>query len=401
MTRKICVVSTSRADFGLLYWLLRELRQDREVELQLVVTGMHLAPEFGLTVREVEADFPVARRVDMLLAGDSDVAAIKSIGVGLVSFADALSELAPSIVVLTGDRFELLAAGIAAFMLRIPIAHVHGGETTQGAQDEGVRHTLTKLAAIHFTTTEAYARRVVQLGEHPSRVHFVGAPGLDAVRRVPLMDRRELAASLGFDLEGTVAIVTFHPVTLEAGTARGQAEAVCEALGQSGVKAVFTKANADAGGRAINAVVESCVAREPARFRMFDSLGQRAYLSCLRNLDLMVGNSSSGLIEGPSFGIPVVNVGDRQRGRIRASNVIDVEPTVEAIRRGIVQATSPAFRGAASDVVNPYDPFADGNTCVRMKDLLKTMPLGDAMLKKTFFDVPLAGDVLGARGTVA
>ena len=397
MTRKICVVSTSRADFGLLYWLLQELRQDRDVELQLVVTGMHLAPEFGATVREVEAEFPIARRVEMLLSGDSEAAAIKSVGVGLVSFADVLTELAPAVVVLTGDRFELLAVGIAAFMLRIPIAHIHGGETTQGAQDEGVRHALTKLASVHFTTTEAYARRVVQLGEHPSRVHAVGAPGLDAIRRVPLMDRAALAAFLGFDLAGTVAIVTFHPVTLEAGTARVQAEAVCEALRQSGVRAVFTKANADAGGRAINAAIEAFAAREPDRFRVFDSLGQRAYLSCLKNLDLMVGNSSSGLIEGPSFGIPVVNIGDRQRGRIRTPNVIDAEPSVEAIRRAIEQATSPAFRGAAKAVVNPYDPFADGNTCVRMKNILKTMPLDDGTLKKAFFDVPLPGDLFARR----
>jgi UDP-N-acetylglucosamine 2-epimerase (non-hydrolysing)/GDP/UDP-N,N'-diacetylbacillosamine 2-epimerase (hydrolysing) len=389
MKRKICVVTTSRADYGLLYWLMWELDHDSDLELQVVVTGMHLAPQFGLTSEAIVKDgFSISRKVDMLLSSDTESAAIKSIGVGLISFADVLQSLEPHIVVLLGDRYELYSAAIAALLLKIPIAHIHGGETSQGAIDEAVRHSVTKMASIHFPATEVYRQRIIQMGEAPERVFNYGAPGLDSLYRMTLMDKEDLESYLKFDLTDKMAIVTYHPVTLEkAISVEQQVENLLEALQKTDVRAVFTKANADVHGSIINRKLSEFCHRNPDRYKLFDSIGQIGYLSCLRHFDLMIGNSSSGLIEAPSFKLPVVNIGNRQAGRLRAPNVLDVGYETREITETIEKAVSPGFREKIFDIKNPYDPYEDGLTSKRIRDKLKEFELGPKTLMKQFRDI--------------
>jgi UDP-N-acetylglucosamine 2-epimerase (non-hydrolysing)/GDP/UDP-N,N'-diacetylbacillosamine 2-epimerase (hydrolysing) len=371
---------------------MKEIDRDPSLTLQVVATGMHFSPELGLTVRDIENDgFTIHRRVEMILASDTEVAVVKSIGVGLISFADVLKSLKPQVIVLLGDRYELFSVAVAALILRIPVAHLHGGETSQGAIDEAVRHSITKIASIHFPATEIYRRRIIQMGEDPDHVFNLGSPGLDAVYKLKLMDRQKLQDRLGFDLTGTVGIVTYHPVTLEGDRARSQIQNIIRAIRETGIKALFTKANADAYGSTINATVADFCATNPARYRLFDSLGQLTYLSCLKNLDLMVGNSSSGLIEAPSFRLPVVNVGERQRGRIRAENVIDVGYGKEEIVRGIEEACSHEFREKLKGMSNPYDTYGDGETGHRIKEKLKEIEFSPMLLKKEFRDIIFEG----------
>ncbi len=386
--RKICVVTTTRADYGLLCRLMKEISVDPELELAVIATGMHLSPEFGLTVREIEADgFHVDKRIEMLLSSDSESSIVKSMGVAMISLADAIKDVGPDIVVLLGDRFEIVPVALASVVFRIPLAHIHGGETSQGAIDEAFRHSVTKMASLHFPSTETYRNRIIQMGENPDLVFNFGAPGLDAIYNLPLLDRKELETSLQFSLDGVVAIVTYHPVTTERGTALEQAENLVKAIESSGIRAIFTKANADADGRVINMKVSEFCLSTPEKYRMFDSLGQVRYMSCLRHLDLMVGNSSSGLIEAPSFGLPVVNIGDRQKGRMRAANVFDVGNAVEDIRQGISWVLSPAFRKSLEGMENPHDKFRDGQTSRRIKEQLKTIELSAHLIKKEFRDI--------------
>lgn len=386
VVRRICVVTTSRADYGILRGLMRAIEDDPGLELLVVATAMHLAPEFGLTWRDIEQDgFRMDRVVEMLTTLDGETDLSRSVSIGLAAFAEAFSSLQPDVVVVLGDRFELLAPVLAAFFARIPVAHIHGGETSQGALDEGVRHAVTKLASLHFTATAAYRDRVVQLGEDPARVFAVGAPALDGVRNLRLLGRRELEQKLAFDLRAPVALVTYHPVTLEPGSARGQIDALLAALLESGVRAVFTKANADEEGRLINASVAAFCDSEPADYRLFDNLGQMVHFSLLATVDVMVGNSSSGLIEAPSFELPVVNIGDRQLGRLRAANVIDVGYGTADIVGGIRTALSPEWRAGLRGMANPYS--GEGDVGVRIKDELKRATLGEALLKKRFYDL--------------
>ncbi len=387
--RRVCVVTTSRADYGLLRRLMWEIAGDEALELQVVATGMHLLPEFGHTVREITGDgFQIGRSVDMLLGGDSAVATAKSIGVGMLSFADALRELSPHIIVLLGDRFELLGVAPAALMLRIPIAHIHGGETTEGALDEQVRHALTKLATFHFPATEAYKRRIIQMGEDPVRVFTFGAPGLDDLYHSALLTREELEARLEFDLSEPVALITYHPVTLEPGTAVTNLAALLRAVERAGLRAVFTKANADEEGRAVNHALAEFCAGAPNRYRLFESLGAELYRSLMAHCSLMLGNSSSGLIEAPWFALPVVNIGERQRGRVRAANVIDCANRSEAIEAAIDQACSEEFRACLQSLENPYDVTKNGSASRRIKDVLKTVELSSTMMQKRFHDIP-------------
>lgn len=388
MTRKVCVVTTSRADYGCLKTLMEEIRDDPELTLQVVATGMHLSPAQGLTYRGIESDgFHIDRTVEMLLASDGESAVSKAIGVGLMSFPDVYDTLRPDTVVLLGDRFELLAPAIAALIYRIPIAHIHGGETSQGAIDEAVRHSITKMATFHFPATEAYKRRILQMGEPPERVFNCGAPGLDLLYRQDLLARDELQSSLDLNLEGGVALVTFHPVTLEGGCAASQLKDLLQVIDRSGLKAVFTKANADHEGSVINHLMAEFCDSQPGRFRLFDHLGPRTYHSCLKHLDLMIGNSSSGLIEAPSFALPVVNIGDRQKGRIRARNVIDVGTSIEEIERGIERARSPDFAQGLRGMKNPYDETGDGRASYRIKDTLRHLVIDPSVLKKEFFSL--------------
>jgi GDP/UDP-N,N'-diacetylbacillosamine 2-epimerase (hydrolysing) len=389
--RRVCVVTTSRADYGLLRGLMTAIRDDPEMELQVVATGMHLAPEFGLTYREIEGDgLRIDRKVDMLLSADSDCAVTKSIGLGLIAFSETYVGLRPDVVVLLGDRFELLSAAIAALIEKIPIAHLHGGETSQGAVDEAVRHSITKMASLHFVATEDYRRRVIQMGEDPRLVFAYGAPGLDAMHQVTLLSKSELEVHLGFALQAPTALVTYHPVTLETDTAEWQITNLLTALTEEGVRAVITKANADSQGRSINRILEEFCADRAADYRLFDSLGQTVYLSCLRHLDLMVGNSSSGLIEAPSFALPVVNIGDRQQGRIKAANVIDVGPSVVEIVEGIRRARSKEWRETLVDLRNPYAGDGDESVSFRIKEQLKGITLMESLLKKRFHDLSVA-----------
>jgi UDP-N-acetylglucosamine 2-epimerase (non-hydrolysing)/GDP/UDP-N,N'-diacetylbacillosamine 2-epimerase (hydrolysing) len=350
---------------------------------------MHLAPKFGLTLREIEAEgFRIDRKIDMQLTGESDRANVESIALGLGGFADVFAELKPAIVVLLGDRFELLAPAIAALMLRIPIAHIHGGERSEGALDESVRHAITKMASLHFAATEEYRRRIIQMGEAPGRVFNFGAPGLDQLYNCPLPSRAQLEREIGFQLDEPVALVTYHPATLDPSSVDTQIDHLVAAIKNCQIKAIFTMANADAQGARINARLSALCARTPGQFKWIPHLGHRRYLSCLQHCAVMVGNSSSGLTEAPSFRLPVVNIGDRQRGRIRAANVIDVSCSQADIRRGIKKACSRRFRASLRGMRNPYDHFHDGRTSERIKNVLKQVKLPGDLLKKKFYDLP-------------
>jgi GDP/UDP-N,N'-diacetylbacillosamine 2-epimerase (hydrolysing) len=387
MTRKICVITGSRADYGLLRWIMQGIQDDPDLTLQIVATGMHLSPEFGLTYLEIEQHgFRLDHKVEMLTSSDTPVGIAKSMGLGLIGFADALSELSPDLIVVLGDRFEIYAAVAAALVARIPVAHLHGGETTEGAFDEAVRHAITKMSHLHFVAAEPYRRRVVQLGEQPDRVFLVGGLGVDAIKRLKLLDRTALEASLGFGLGEKSLLVTFHPVTLEVGTAVAQVEELLAALADlDDTNLIFTLPNADTDGRMLIKAVEKFVAQHP-NARAYASLGQLRYLSCIAHVDGVIGNSSSGLIEAPSLNTGTINIGDRQRGRLQATSVINCDPTQHSISEAIVRLYSMEFRSSLRDVCNPY---GDGGASSRIVDTLKNYPI-DRIAKKVFFDLTVA-----------
>ncbi len=378
--RKVAVVTGSRAEYGLLYWVLHDLRAADDVDLQLIVTGMHLAPEFGLTVREIERDgFSIARRVEMLLSSDTPSGVAKSIGLGVMGMSDALVQLQPDVVLVLGDRFEILAAAQACLVHNIPLAHIAGGDTTEGAFDESIRHAITKMAHLHFVTNEMSARRVRQLGEDPARVLVTGNPGLDHLRRQPLLGRSALEAALGAPLGRRNLLVTFHPVTLEPGESERQFAALLDALDRQGPDTTLwcTRPNADTGGRALSAMLDAWAAERPGRVQVHASLGQLRYLSLMAQADAVIGNSSSGLYEAPSFGVPTVNIGDRQRGRLSTPSVLHCEADSAAITRAIDQALALD----CSAVVNPY---GDGHAAGRIVAALRSMPPPATLLKKHF-----------------
>lgn len=386
--RKICVVTTSRAEFGLLCGLMKAIKADPALQLQVIASGMHLEVGFGQTWREIEGQgIKIDRKVRMRLTGSSNLANVNSLGLGLKGFGEAMSELKPDILVLLGDRFELLAPAIAALMLQIPIAHIHGGELTEGAIDDAVRHALTKMASLHFPATEIYRRRIIQMGEEPSRVRNFGAPGLDQLHGANLLTKSELESELGFSLEAPVAMVTYHPVTRGGGNVAAQVNSLLGGIRESGIRAIFTMANADAQGATINRRLRVECEASCGRFKWAPHLGHRRYLSCLKYISVMVGNSSSGLTEAPSFRLPVVNVGDRQEGRVRAQNIIDVPCTRKAIERGIAKALSSTFRISLRRMRNPYARHGDGKTSERIKDVLRDTEISAALLKKHFNDI--------------
>jgi UDP-hydrolysing UDP-N-acetyl-D-glucosamine 2-epimerase len=367
---------------------MKSIQDDPALRLQVIATGAHLSPRLGFTVGEVKAaGFRIDRRIDLHLTGGSALDNTKSIGRGVTGFAGTLAELKPDILVLLGDRFELFAPAIAALMLRIPIAHIHGGERSEGAIDEAVRHSITKMASLHFAATETYRRRIIQMGESTKRVFNFGAPGLDQLFREPLMTRLELERDLKVSLHEPIAIVTYHPATQDSTTARDQIQCVLAAIKKSGLKAVFTMANADADGEVINSCIRKICAASPERFKWVPNLGHRRYLSCLKHFSVMVGNSSSGLTEAPSFRLPVVNIGDRQRGRVRAKNIIDAPDNEPEIQKGIKRALSLGFRASLRGMRNPYDRFHDGRSSERIKDVLRDVELSDGLLKKKFNDL--------------
>lgn len=362
------------------------IRAHPQLELSIIATGMHLSPEFGLTVREIEADgFRVDRKVEMLLSSDTAVGVAKSMGLGMIGFADALSDLAPDIMVVLGDRYEIFSAVSAAMTARVPVAHLHGGEATEGLIDESIRHSITKMAHVHFVAAEEYRRRVVQLGEQPDRVFEVGGMGVDAIQDVSLLDREELERELDFRFGDRNLLVTFHPVTLEQATAADQMRELLAALKTVPAHLIFTMPNADTDGRILFEMVEDFV-RHRQHTRAYTSLGQRRYLSCLRYVDGVVGNSSSGLCEAPSFRIGTINIGDRQRGRLKAASVIDCAPERGAIAAAVERLFAPEFHAVLRDVTNPY---GDGGASERIVEVLSRVDL-DGILKKRFYDIPMA-----------
>ncbi|MDD2991795.1 MAG: UDP-N-acetylglucosamine 2-epimerase [Zoogloea sp.] len=384
MSRKICVVTGTRAEFGLMRWLMQEVQTTPGLELQVLATGMHLSPEFGLTYQEIEqAGFAIDARVEMLLSSDTSTAVTKSMGLGMIGYADAFARLAPDLIVVLGDRFEIFAAAAAALIAGIPVAHLHGGETTEGAFDEAIRHSITKMSHLHFVAAEDYRKRVIQLGEQPERVFLVGGLGIDAIKRVTLLDREALEASLDFKLGSRNLLITFHPVTLEGQSSGRQMAELLDALGElKDTHLIFTMPNADTGGRELASMVNAFVATHP-NARVYSSLGQLRYLSCMKLVDGVIGNSSSGLAEAPSMGVGTVDIGDRQKGRLAAASVIHCQPEKNSILRAVQQLYEPAFREALLTTVNPY---GNGGASQKIVDVLKHFPLS-GLLKKSFYDL--------------
>ena len=392
MTRKICVVTGTRAEFGLLRWLMQEIQHEPELELQVVATGMHLSPEFGLTYREIEhAGFVIHAKVEMLLSAATATAVTKSMGLGLISYADAYERLAPDLIIVLGDRFEIFAATAAAMIAGIPVAHLHGGETTEGAFDEAIRHSITKMSHLHFVAAEEYRRRVIQLGEQPERVFLVGGLGIDAIKRIKLLDRETLEESLGFKFGPRNLLITFHPVTLEGQNSSGQqmAELLAALDELDDTHLLFTMPNADTGGRELAAMVNDFAANRQ-NARVYTSLGQLRYLSCMKYMDAVVGNSSSGLAEAPSMGIATINIGDRQKGRLSASSVINCEPMQQSISEALCKVLDPSFRSKLTSTKNPY---GSGGATEKVVEIIKNHDLKN-LLKKSFFnlDVQLLSD---------
>lgn len=380
MAQRICVVTGSRAEYGLLYWVLHDLLASEGVELQLIVTGMHLAREFGHTVDQIEQDgFSIARRVDMLLSGDTPGATAKSIGLGVVGMSDAFEQLRPDVVVLLGDRFEILAAAQACLVHNIPVAHIAGGDTTEGAFDESIRHAITKMSHLHLVTNELSARRLRQLGEDPKRIHVVGSPGLDHLKRSALLDRQAIEAALGAKLGSRNLLVTFHPVTLATSNGIEQFTELLAALDSLDPRMIlwFTRPNADAGGRAMAAALDTWAAQRPDRVHVYASLGQLRYLSLMAQVDAVVGNSSSGLYEAPSFRVATVDIGERQRGRLAGASVLHCEAQRHAI-------TDTIHRAVALDCSAVVNPYGDGCSARRIVDLLRDLPPAAELLKKRF-----------------
>ena len=383
--RKICVVTGTRAEYGLLRWVMQGIKDSELLDLQLVVTGMHLSPEFGLTVQDIEFDgFRIDRRVEMLLSSDTPVGITKSMGLAMIGFADALAQLQPDLLLVLGDRFEIFAAAACAMTARIPIAHLHGGEVTEGAIDEAIRHSITKMAHLHFVAADEYRQRVLQLGEQPEHVFQVGGLGIDNILRLDLLSRSQLEEALDFKLLQRNLLITFHPVTLEHNTSGGQMKELLMALGElDGTGLIFTMPNADTEGRTlIRQINEFCASHPQAR--AYTSLGQLLYLSCIRHVDGVVGNSSSGLTEVPSFRKGTINIGDRQRGRLRAESVIDCSADKLSITNAINRLFSPSFSATLSSVVNPY---GRGDSSDAIVETLEKASF-DNMLKKRFCDMP-------------
>ncbi len=387
--RKIGVVSVGRSDYGIYLPILRAITGSPDLELCLIATGTHLSPLHGTSVQDFEADgFVVAEKVEMLMSSDSPEGIVKSMGVALLGFAGVYSRQRPDILAVLGDRFEMHAAALAALPFKIPVAHIHGGEETVGAFDNSLRHSITKLSHLHFAATEDYARRIIQLGEEPWRVMVVGAPSLDNLRSLRLLTPSELAEKWGVPIGDTPLLVTFHPATLEHEDVEQQMSELLAALELSGMPSVLTMPNADPGNHAIRRMITEYAAAHPAS-RDFENLGIQGYFSMMAVASAMVGNSSSGIIEAASFGLPVVNIGTRQKGRFHPANVLDVGCDRTQILKGIEQATSHQFRESLRGLANPY---GDGHAAERIVEKLRTVALGDRLISKPFHDLP-RGDV--------
>ncbi|MCX6122136.1 MAG: UDP-N-acetylglucosamine 2-epimerase [Ignavibacteriales bacterium] len=385
--KTICIFTGSRAEYGSLRPVIIALSQKEDIKVQLLVSGMHLSPEFGLTYREIEKDgFIIDEKVEMLLSSDTPTSISKSIGIGIIGFADALERLQPDILLVLGDRFEALAVAIAAMVARIPIAHLCGGEITEGAIDDAMRHAITKMSHIHFVAADEYRTRIIQMGENPERVYCVGGPGLDNLKTMKLLNKDEIENILGAQLQSHNFLVTFHPATLDDEPVEFQFQNLLDVLDeQANSLIVFTKANADTNGRFINQMIDSYVARKQGQAVSFYSLGQLHYYSVMQYVDAVVGNSSSGIWEAPSFKIGSINIGTRQSGRIKAPSVIDCGTSKDSIKAAFCTLYSSEFHDILSKVVNPY---GDGYASGRIVDILSSVDLVSLKHKK-FYDLPV------------
>lgn len=383
--RNVCVFTATRAEFGLLHGVMDVLRADPHVRLQVLVGGAHLSRKFGYTVQEVEgAGFRIDEKVRMLAGGDTPQAVCQSMGRGLAGFGAAFARLQPDLLLVLGDRYETLCVTAAAVVSRVPVAHVHGGETSEGTMDEVFRHAITKMSHLHFTACAVYARRIIRMGEAPARVFVVGSPGVENIRRMPPTNTQELAKVLGFDPREPFLLATMHPATHDADGGVAAADAMLEALDEfPNMRVVLTAANADPGGQKINHHLHAYAAQRPERCRLHASLGARLYLATMAYCQAMVGNSSSGIIEAPSLHVPTVNIGDRQRGRLHAASVIDCPPKIDAIATAIRRTFGAFFRRRLVHVVNPYEGRAPSATIAR---LLANFPL-TALGPKSFYEV--------------
>jgi len=383
-SRKICVVSGTRAEYGLLRWVLQGIKDSQNLELQLIVTGMHLSPEFGFTVKDIEDDgFSIDRKVEMLLSSDTPVGITKSMGLAMIGFADALCELQPDLLLVLGDRYEIFAAASAALIACVPIAHVHGGELTEGAFDDAIRHSITKMSHFHFVAADEYLKRVIQLGEQPENVFNVGGLGLDSILRLKLLSRSELEEQLHFKFSRRNFLITFHPSTLERHSSSDQMNELLRSLDKlDNTGLIFTMPNSDTGGRIIlQQINDFCDSHSTAR--AYTSLGQLRYLSCIKHVDAVIGNSSSGLLEVPSFKKPTINIGNRQKGRLRASSVVDCEPNRFAISQAIKNISSPKFKAILASTINPY---GGGGASSCIIDTLESLNF-EKITAKSFFDM--------------
>ncbi|MGF1762547.1 UDP-N-acetylglucosamine 2-epimerase [Aliivibrio kagoshimensis] len=383
MDKKVAVFTGTRAEYGLLFWLLKDIQSDSQLQLQLLVSGMHLSPEFGETYQQIENDgFVIDEKIEILLSSDSAVGTAKSMGLGVLGFSDALSRLKPDVLVILGDRFEALAAAQTAMIMRIPIVHLHGGEITEGAYDDAIRHAITKLSYLHGTSTEAYRQRVIQLGEEPNRVKNVGAIGLDHLKRATFMSVDELSESLGFKLTKPYFVVTYHPVTLGDEAPESTFQALLDALDEySEHQVILTYPNADDGGRRIIPMLEEYARNNAQRVLAIPSLGQVRYLSSVAHATAVIGNSSSGIIEVPSFDVPTVNIGTRQKGRLAARSVLNAQPNQHSISEAIEVAVTRGYKQADETIHNPY---GQGDTSGQVVEMIKSLNFEPC---KTFYDI--------------
>lgn len=382
---KICIATGTRAEYGLLKPLIEKISADNDFTLQLLVTGAHLSPEFGLTYRQIEADgYEIDAKVEMLLSSDTAEGITKSMGLGMIGYADALNKLSPDLLVILGDRYEMLSIASTALIFRIPIAHIHGGELTEGAYDDAIRHAITKMSALHFTSTEAYRQRVIQLGEQPERVFNVGAIGLDNFQSLQLLSKTELEEDLHIMFQTYNYLVGFHPETLSNQSVEEQFEALLQAIDQQTDSFfVFTKANADTNGRIINQMMEAYVKKNPEKSALFASLGSLRYLSVMKQVTAVVGNSSSGILEAPSAGTATINIGDRQKGRIQAESIVNCSTQKEDIQQAFQKVQSEEFRNKLNCITNPY---GNGNASHQIIGIFRSI-LVDKLSQKTFYDI--------------
>lgn len=387
MVKNICIITGTRAEYGLLCPLIKKINEDDKLNLQLVVTGMHLSPDFGLTYRQIEEDgYKIDEKVEILLSSDTSIGISKSMGLAMISFSEVFDRLNPDMVVVLGDRYEIFSAVSVANISRIPVCHLHGGEATEGLIDEFIRHSITKMSYLHFTSTKEYRKRVIQLGESPDRVFNIGAIGIENIKKMNLLSKEKLERSINFKLDKKYAIVTFHPVTLENNTAKNQFKELLLALDNiKDLKVMFTKANSDTDGRIINKMIDEFVLTDKERFIAFTSMGSLRYLSAIKYSDVVIGNSSSGIVEVPSFNKPTINIGDRQKGRIQAKSIINCEPIQLEIETAIKKSLSKQFIESIKGMKNPY---GDGEVSSKIIYYIKMyLYEKDIDLKKKFYDI--------------